>query len=160
MGTYGGLGVVAPVLDALGDPTRRVILETLRRDGPSSVGRLAERVPVSRPAISQHLKVLGLAGLVDHESKGTRNIYRVDRTGLDPLRGWLDQFWGDALDAFAEHVRRTEASESRGPRVRRTGDEPEGPGVRRTEDEPEGPRVRRTGGESGRVRRTGGEGLG
>jgi DNA-binding transcriptional ArsR family regulator len=96
------------VLDALGDPTRRAILETLRHGGPSSVAGLAERVPVSRPAISQHLKVLGLAGLVDHESRGTRNIYRIDRAGLDEVRDWIDQFWGDALDAFAEHVRRTE----------------------------------------------------
>jgi DNA-binding transcriptional ArsR family regulator len=104
------------VLDALGDPTRRKILETLRQGGPSSVAGLAERLPVSRPAISQHLKVLGLAGLVDHEPQGTRNIYRVDRAGLGELRDWLDQFWGDALDAFAEHVRRVEESPSTGVR--------------------------------------------
>lgn len=95
------------MLDALGDPTRRVILETLRTAGPCSVGALAEQVPVSRPAISQHLKVLGAVGLVQHESRGTRNIYRVHRAGLDELRDRLDQFWGDALDAYAEHVRRT-----------------------------------------------------
>ncbi|MFI7063985.1 ArsR/SmtB family transcription factor [Kribbella sp. NPDC050124] len=105
MGTYGTVGAV---LDALGDPTRRAILETLRQGGPSSVGGLADRVPVSRPAISQHLKVLGAVGLVNHESRGTRNIYRIDRTGLDELRGWLDQFWGDALEAYADHIRRTE----------------------------------------------------
>jgi DNA-binding transcriptional ArsR family regulator len=99
------------VLDALGDPTRRTILETLRRTGPSSVAGLAERVPVSRPAISQHLKVLGQAGLVDHEAKGTRNIYRLDRAGLDEVRDWLDQFWGDALDAFAQYVRETEGEQ-------------------------------------------------
>ncbi|GAA1583917.1 metalloregulator ArsR/SmtB family transcription factor [Kribbella sancticallisti] len=98
------------MLDALGDPTRRAILETLRRSGPSSVAGLAERVPVSRPAISQHLKVLGLAGLVDHEPRGTRNIYRIERGGLAEVRDWLDQFWDDALDAFAEHVRSTEGS--------------------------------------------------
>ncbi|MEU4604244.1 metalloregulator ArsR/SmtB family transcription factor [Kribbella sp. NPDC023972] len=108
MGTYGLLETAAPVLDALGDPTRRAILETLRREGPSSVGALADRVPVSRPAISQHLKVLGAVGLVNHESRGTRNIYRVDRSGLDELRAWLDQFWGDALEAYADHIRRTE----------------------------------------------------
>ena len=108
VGTYGSLKVAGPVLDALGDQTRRVILETLRRDGPSSVGALAAQVPVSRPAISQHLKVLGAVGLVDHESRGTRNIYRVHRAGLDELRDWLDQFWGDALDAYADHVRRME----------------------------------------------------
>lgn len=107
VGTY----QAGAVLDALGDPTRRTILETLRRTGPSSVAGLAERVPVSRPAISQHLKVLRLAGLVDHDSQGTRNIYRIDRAGLDEVRDWIDQFWGDALDAFAEHVRRTERTE-------------------------------------------------
>jgi DNA-binding transcriptional ArsR family regulator len=97
------------VLDALGDPTRRAILEALRR-GPSSVAGLTEHVPVSRPAISQHLKVLSQAGLVDHESHGTRNIYRVDREGLAPLRDWLDQFWTDVLDAFAAHVRTSVSS--------------------------------------------------
>src|SRR3954468_21977749 len=99
------------VLDALGDPTRRTILETLRRTVPSSVAGLAERVPVSRPAISQHLKVLRQAGLVDHEAQGTRNIYRLDRAGLAEVRDWLDQFWGYALDAFAEHVRQTEGEQ-------------------------------------------------
>jgi DNA-binding transcriptional ArsR family regulator len=108
VGTYGSLEAAGPVLDALGDPTRRVILETLRTGGPCSVGVLAERVPVSRPAISQHLKVLGAVGLVRHESRGTRNIYRVHQAGLEELRSWLDQFWGDALQAYAEHVRRTE----------------------------------------------------
>jgi DNA-binding transcriptional ArsR family regulator len=117
VGTYGSLEAAGPVLDALGDPTRRAILETLRRGGPSSVGALAERVPVSRPAISQHLKVLGVVGLVDHESRGTRNIYRVDPAGLDELRGWLDQFWGDALDAYADHIRRTQGSRTQGSRT-------------------------------------------
>jgi DNA-binding transcriptional ArsR family regulator len=97
------------VLDALGDPTRRAILTALRRE-PSSVAGLTNHVPVSRPAISQHLKVLGQAGLVDHDIRGTRHIYRVDRDGLAMLREWLDQFWDDVLDAFAEHVRRTETS--------------------------------------------------
>ncbi|MFC0625914.1 ArsR/SmtB family transcription factor [Kribbella deserti] len=113
MATYGA------VLDALGDPTRRAILETLRR-GPRSVAELTEHVAVSRPAISQHLKVLGAAGLVDHESRGTRNIYRVDQDGLESLREWLDQFWTDALDAFADHVRRT----APGPGPTREGDQP------------------------------------
>lgn len=124
VGTYGLLEAAGPVLDALGDPTRRVILETLRRGGPSSVTALAERVPVSRPAISQHLKVLGAVGLVDHESRGTRNIYRVDRAGLDELREWLDQFWGDALDAYADHIRRTEIRADEPPTAgRRTKEE-------------------------------------
>jgi DNA-binding transcriptional ArsR family regulator len=108
VGTYVAMRHDA-VLDALGDPTRRAILTALWR-GPSSVAGLTEHVPVSRPAISQHLKVLGTAGLVTHEPRGTRNIYRVDRDGLEPLRVWLDEFWGDALDAYAEHVRRSETA--------------------------------------------------
>jgi DNA-binding transcriptional ArsR family regulator len=106
--TYESLAAAGPVLDALGDPTRRAILETLRTAGPCSVGALADRVPVSRPAISQHLKVLGAVGLVQYESRGTRNIYRVHRAGLDDLRDWLDQFWGDTLNAYAEHIHRSE----------------------------------------------------
>ncbi len=97
------------VLDALGDPTRRAILAALRRE-PSSVAGLTDHVPVSRPAISQHLKVLGQAGLVDHDIRGTRHIYRVDRDGLATLRDWLDQFWDDVLEAFADHIRHTETS--------------------------------------------------
>ena len=108
VGAYGSLGAAGPVLDALGDPTRRVILETLRTGGPCSVGVLADRVPVSRPAISQHLKVLAAAGLVRHESRGTRNIYRLHQAGLDELRSWLDQFWDGALQAYADHITRTE----------------------------------------------------
>lgn len=112
------------MLDALGDPTRRVILDTLRRGGPSSVTALAEQVPVSRPAISQHLKVLGAVGLVQHEARGTRNIYRLHRAGLGELRDWLDQFWGDALDAYADHIRRTEVREDEPPTTgRRTKEE-------------------------------------
>jgi DNA-binding transcriptional ArsR family regulator len=106
------VGTYEAVLDALGDPTRRAILTALRR-GPSSVAGLTDHVPVSRPAISQHLKVLGQAGLVDHEARGTRHIYRVDRDGLGPLREWLDQFWDEALDAYAEHVRRSESARER-----------------------------------------------
>ena len=112
--TYGA------VLDALGDPTRRAILTALRSE-PSSVARLTEHVPVSRPAISQHLKVLGQAGLVDHEVRGTRHVYRVDPDGLSVLRDWLDGFWGDVLGAFAEHIRRTEPIPSTG------GDDAEAP---------------------------------
>ena len=124
------------MLDALGDPTRRAILDTLRRQGPSSVAVLADRVPVSRPAISQHLKVLGLAGLVDHEPQGTRNIYRIDRSGLAEVRDWLDQFWGDALDAFAEHVRRVErTTETEGTRCTEDGGTTEDGGGRSTGEE-------------------------
>ena len=97
------------VLDALGDPTRRQILERLGR-GPAPVGRLAQRLPISRPAVSQHLRVLEQCGLVTHESVGTRNVYRVDTDGLHALRGWLDQFWSTALESFAAHAERDHAS--------------------------------------------------
>jgi DNA-binding transcriptional ArsR family regulator len=86
-------------LVALADPTRRKIFERLRR-GPSPVGELAEGLPVSRPAVSQHLKVLKEAGLVSEEQEGARRIYRIDPEGLGQLRRWLDGFWDDALENF------------------------------------------------------------
>ena len=86
-------------LAALADPTRRKIFERLRR-GPSPVGELAEGLPVSRPAVSQHLKVLKEAGLVSEEQDGARRIYRIDPEGLGQLRRWLDGFWDDALGNF------------------------------------------------------------
>jgi DNA-binding transcriptional ArsR family regulator len=89
----------AGVLDALGDPTRRAILERLAA-GPCAVGELARELPVSRPAVSQHLKVLKGAGLVRDQPAGTRRLYRVDGTGVRALRAWLDQVWTDALVAF------------------------------------------------------------
>jgi DNA-binding transcriptional ArsR family regulator len=87
-------------MDALGDPTRRAILERLR-DGAKAVGELAEGLPVSRPAVSQHLRVLEDAGLVVARKQGTRRLYRLDPDGLDELRAALDSFWSDALAAFA-----------------------------------------------------------
>jgi DNA-binding transcriptional ArsR family regulator len=84
---------------ALGDPTRRRILERLRT-GPKPVGAIAAGLSVSRPAVSQHLKILKEAGLVQEETQGTRHIYQVDPRGLGPLRAWLDQFWDHALEAF------------------------------------------------------------
>ena len=86
-------------LDALADPTRRTIFERLRR-GPSPVGRLAEGLPVSRPAVSQHLKVLKRAGLVTARKRGTRRVYSVEVEGLGELRRYLDTFWTDVLAAF------------------------------------------------------------
>ena len=88
------------VLNALGDPTRRRIIELLG-DRPHAVGELAERLPVSRPAVSQHLRVLAESGLVARESVGTRNVYRLDDRGVDALRSWLDGFWTTALTRFA-----------------------------------------------------------
>ncbi|MER6121750.1 metalloregulator ArsR/SmtB family transcription factor [Streptomyces sp. NPDC001795] len=87
-------------LSALADPTRRAIFERLV-DGPKAVGQLAEGLPVSRPAVSQHLKVLKEAGLVVDRAVGTRRVYQLNPAGLGPLRAWLDRFWDQALAAFA-----------------------------------------------------------
>jgi DNA-binding transcriptional ArsR family regulator len=84
---------------ALADPTRRTILERLR-SGPLSVVEIARGLPVSRPAVSQHLRVLAGAGLVSVERRGTRRLYRLDPQGLAALRDYLDRFWTDALAAF------------------------------------------------------------
>ena len=86
-------------LAAIADPTRRQVFERLA-EGPRSVGDLARGLPVSRPAVSQHLKVLKEAGLVADRAEGARRIYEIDPRGLGALRAWLDQFWGDALAAF------------------------------------------------------------
>lgn len=83
----------------LADPTRRQVFERLRA-GPRPVNVIAAGMPVSRPAVSQHLKVLKDAGLIDERSEGVRRIYSVRREGLAELRAWLDSFWSDALDAF------------------------------------------------------------
>lgn len=88
-----------PQFHALADPTRRRIFEVLA-ERPSSVGELAARMPVSRPAVSQHLRVLQDAWLVTHVSEGTRNVYRVDQRGLEALRGYVDDMWRRALLDF------------------------------------------------------------
>ena len=90
---------------ALAEPRRRAILEVLRQQ-PLSVGELAATQPVSRPAISQHLKVLAAANLVGVRQEGARRLYYVERQGLAALRHWLDAFWDDALDAFGAEVAR------------------------------------------------------
>ena len=89
------------MLTALGDPTRQAIYERLA-DGPCAVGELAGGLPVTRPAVSQHLKVLKDVGLVLDRQEGTRRIYQVDAAGLAVLRSHLDQFWERALDAFEQ----------------------------------------------------------
>lgn len=94
------------VLEALGDGTRRQILERLR-SGPRAVGQIAKGLPVSRPAVSRHLRVLEAVGLVTHEPRGTKNLYRADPRGLREVRAWLDGYWDDALSAFAGHVQKT-----------------------------------------------------
>ncbi len=88
-------------LAALADPTRRSVFERLR-SGPLAVGRIAAAMPVSRPAVSQHLRVLKDAGLVRERREGARRIYEVDPAGLGSLRRWLDQFWDEALGAFQQ----------------------------------------------------------
>ena len=93
------------VLDALGDWTRRQIFDALKH-GPQSVGELAARMPVSRPAVSQHLRVLKDAGLVLDSKDGTRRIYRVDPDGLAGIRAYFDSFWDEALGRFAAEARK------------------------------------------------------
>lgn len=100
----------ARVLDALGDPTRRAVLEVLR-GGAQPVGRIAERLPVSRPAVSQHLRVLKRAGLVRERHVGTRNYYSVDGEGLVELRDYFERFWDDALAAFKDAAEREEGED-------------------------------------------------
>ncbi len=83
----------------LGDPTRRAIFELLARR-PSSVGELAQQLPISRPAVSQHLRVLKDGGLVSSQAEGTRRVYRINPEGVTALRAYLDRIWEDALTAF------------------------------------------------------------
>jgi DNA-binding transcriptional ArsR family regulator len=90
-------------LTALADPTRRAVFERLRH-GPASVGEIAERLPVSRPAVSQHLKALKDAGLVRDEPRGTARIYSIHTPGLRALRDWVDGFWADALESFKTYA--------------------------------------------------------
>ena len=90
-------------MDALGDRTRRAIFEQLR-SGPRSVGEIADDLPVSRPAVSQHLKVLKEAGLVVDRALGNRRIYQLDPTGVGALRAQLDEFWNKALAAYKRAV--------------------------------------------------------
>jgi DNA-binding transcriptional ArsR family regulator len=97
--TYGS------ALAALADPTRRKVFERLKK-GPRAVSEIARGLPVSRPAVSQHLKALKEAGLVGDRPEGTRRVYFIDPHGLGELRRWLDQFWDDALAAFQAEVER------------------------------------------------------
>ena len=94
---------------ALADPTRRQVFEQLRH-GPKSVGIIAAKMPVSRPAVSQHLGVLKKAGLVADRAEGTRRVYYIDPHGLAAIRNWLDQFWDDALVAFKAELEKGESS--------------------------------------------------
>ena len=102
----------ALALDALGDPTRRAILELLR-DGPRPVVELASALPVSRPAVSQHLRVLENARLVRVDPQGSRRLYSIRREGLEELKQYLDGFWSDALSAYAAEITRRKKGERR-----------------------------------------------
>jgi Predicted transcriptional regulators len=104
-------------LQCLADPTRRKVLERLK-SGPRSVGELAAGMPVSRPAVSQHLKVLKDAGLVNDRPEGTRRVYYLDPDGLGELRRWLDEFWSEALGSFANEVRVPQAASPRSRKKR------------------------------------------
>ena len=103
---------------ALADTTRRAIFERLR-DKPCSVGELAAQLPVSQPAVSQHLKILRQAGLVQCEPEGTRRIYRVSDKGLAALRAYIDSFWSGVLEAFKDSASKTKVRRKHG---RRTAD--------------------------------------
>jgi DNA-binding transcriptional ArsR family regulator len=97
----------APAFAALAEPTRQAIVEHLAAR-PMAVGELAALLPVSRPAVSQHLKVLKDARLVRDEARGTRRIYSIDPAGLGQIRAWLDRFWDRALASYAEAAEREE----------------------------------------------------
>ncbi|MFL5841539.1 MAG: ArsR/SmtB family transcription factor [Thermoleophilaceae bacterium] len=88
-------------LQALGDPTRLAVFEQIARR-PRAVGELARELPVTRPAVSQHLKVLKEAGLVTDRAEGARRIYHVNPSGVEAIRHWLDGFWDEALAAFKQ----------------------------------------------------------
>src|SRR5882757_8062692 len=101
-------------LSVLADPTRREIFERLST-GPRSVGELAAGLPVSRPAVSQHLQVLKSARLVTDRAKGTRRVYQIDPAGLGEIRRWLDQFWDRTLAAFQAEFEDKEVKEEQKP---------------------------------------------
>ena len=94
-------------MDALGDPTRRAIFERLAQ-GPTAVSEIAQALPVSRPAVSQHLKVLTQAGLVTHRKEGTKRLYQLDPNGIHALITYFDRFWTQALGCFKAAVEKEE----------------------------------------------------
>ncbi len=97
-------------MTALGDPTRRAIFELLA-DGPRPVGAIARELPVTRPAVSQHLRVLKDAGLVTDRPDGTRRVYQLDPAGIGALRAYFDRFWSRSLVAFKQAVEQTNEEE-------------------------------------------------
>jgi len=111
------MAYASQILNAFGDPTRRLVFERLR-SGARSVGEIAGGMNVSRPAVSQHLRVLKSAHLVTDRAEGTRRLYAVDLRGIKALRSWLDGFWGEALSAFKEAAER-EAAEEKNMKTKR-----------------------------------------
>jgi DNA-binding transcriptional ArsR family regulator len=103
---------IANPFDALGDPSRRAILELLG-DGDRSVREVADALPISRPAVSKHLRLLKQAGLVDEERRGTRSIYRLREEGLDAVREYLERLWGDAAARYRLLAENAERPSSR-----------------------------------------------
>jgi DNA-binding transcriptional ArsR family regulator len=103
--TYGAAAGTA-VLDALADPTRRAVLDLVRQR-PRSVTELAAELPVSRPAVSQHLRALKTARLVTDRAEGTRRIYSLDPQGLAELRDFVDRLWRAAMTSFVEYAEQT-----------------------------------------------------
>jgi len=97
------VGTCQGVLSALGEEQRRRIVELLAA-APASVGELAQELPISRPAVSQHLRVLQAQDLVSRHPVGTRNVYRIEPAGLAALRGWLDDIWSAAFDSFVQYA--------------------------------------------------------
>jgi DNA-binding transcriptional ArsR family regulator len=97
-------------LEVLSDPTRRQVFEALRA-GPLAVGEIAKGLPVSRPAVSQHLRALKQAGLVRDEPQGAARIYAIHRPGLEDLRDWVDSFWDEPLAQFKKHAEKDSAKE-------------------------------------------------
>ncbi|MEM1431443.1 MAG: metalloregulator ArsR/SmtB family transcription factor [Pseudomonadota bacterium] len=112
------------VIAALADPTRRSILEGLR-GREASVAEIAAPLPVSRPAVSQHLRVLSDAGLLDVRRDGTRRLYRLSPRGISDLRAWLDTMWSDALQSFAAEAEARHTAKTRRGNASKTKDTPE-----------------------------------
>jgi DNA-binding transcriptional ArsR family regulator len=104
----------SPALDAIGDGTRRAILARLLEDGPLPVGDLARDLPVSRPAVSQHLRILKTAGLVVDQPRGTRRVYALNPQAFAALRDYFDRFWSEALQAFKRRIERVPHKEKKG----------------------------------------------
>lgn len=110
-------GLAGDALGALGDPSRRAIVELLARDGPDgrSVGALADALPISRPAVSRHLRLLKAAGLVVEEARGTRRIYRLHDEGIEAVRAYLERLWGEAATRFRIVAENTTPDRTRRP---------------------------------------------